>query len=314
MLNYRVFSKKFFLFLLVIFILTACSNTDDAKKESISSQSETLKQDRDGYINNAEASGKDDKKQSINQLPAVDRKLIKTADLQLETKKFDKSISSLEKSVSSFGGYIESNHINGTSIVDKYNENNTEQYPSRNASYTLRIPTTKLDAFLNNLNNIGNVISKTISTEDISNQYIDTEARVKSLKIQEERLLTLLKKSGSLKDIIEIEKQLAEVRYEIESLTTTLKSYDSLVNYSTINLSINEVSTITDTTPPKTVADRIAVTFKHNIDSITNGLKNSTVFLIGNSLIIIIWLVIIAVGYILTRKVLKKYQDTNIPK
>ncbi|PEL07626.1 DUF4349 domain-containing protein [Bacillus sp. AFS017336] len=307
MLIYRRFFKNLFLILLVCLFVSACSNPD-SKKEISSMSSKSLKQDQRGFVNNTDASVKDQKKQPFEQLEASNRKLVKTAELQLETKKFDKTISALEKSVSSSSGYIESNHISGTSILEKYSSNNSEQSPSRTANYTVRVPSTNLNEFLNNLNKIGNVISKTVSTDDISNQYFDTETRMKSLKIQEDRLLNLLKKAGSLKDILEIEKQLTDVRYEIESLTTTLKSYDSAVNYSTINLFINEVSSITDTTPPKTIGDRIGVTFKQNVDAIVSGFKNTTVFLIGNSLMIIIWFAIIAVGYFITRKAIKKYQ------
>lgn len=313
MLNTHRF-KTVLLLLLTLFILTACSNSKSKEEISNNQIAKSLNENQYDSVNNADVSIKSDKKQTISGQAAVNRKLIKTADLQLETKKFDKTITALENAVNRSGGYIESNHINGSSLEEKYNKNNSDQIASRNATYTLRIPTSRLNTFINNLYGIGNVISKTISTEDISNQYFDTETRVKSLKIQEERLLALLKKSGNLKDIIEIEKQLTDVRYEIETLTTTLKTYDSLINYSTINLSINEVAIMTDTTPPKTVGDRISAKFKQNIASISNGFKNTTVFIIGNSLLIFIWLMILAGIYLAARKAMKKYQEWNLSK
>jgi len=313
MINFFNLSKKLLISLLLIFLLTACSNTN-TKNDSAKSYSNELNSEQSEMSDRTDTVIQKEKKQTTNQLPETNRKLIKRAEIQMETKKFKTTISALEKSVNRSGGYIESNHVSGTSIEEKYDEDQANYVPSRNASYTLRIPSTKLNSFLDDLNIIGNIVSKTISSEDISTQYFDTETRVKSLKIQEERLLDLLKKSGSLKDIIELEKELTDVRYEIESLTTTLKTYDSLVNYSTVNLSISEVATITDTTPPKKVSDRIAAKFKQNINSISEGLKNTTVFLIGNSLIIIFWLLIVTVGYFIIRKVMKKYQDLNIPK
>ncbi|WP_088041114.1 DUF4349 domain-containing protein [Bacillus sp. EAC] len=306
MAKFYHFSKILIFSIIFLSLITACSDTNVKNDSEI--YSDSLKADKTSLT---ESAGVKDEKQQLNQQMKMDQKLIKTADLSIETKKFNKTINALEKSVTNYNGYIQSNQVSGTSLLD---QNNKEGHPSRSAHYTIRIPSSKLNAYLESINKIGNIISKSISSEDISNQYFDTETRVKSLKIQEERLLDLLKKSGSLSDIIQLEKELSNVRYEIESLTTTLKSYDSLVNYSTINLSVIEVATITDTTPPKTVSDRIAVKFKENIKSISNGLKNTTVFLVGNSLLIIFWLIILGVGFFLTRKAMKKYNEWNIPK
>ncbi|MEH6939775.1 DUF4349 domain-containing protein [Bacillus sp. JJ664] len=308
MVNTLQVIKKIGLFLLVISLVTACSNSNGVESEKSMYMDKSSQQETDSQTvdqNNA--------KNGTESPIGIVRKLIKTADVQIETKKFEKTIETLEISVSEFNGYIESNHITGTSMLEKYDDNNDE-FPSRTAQYTLRIPSNKLNAYLSKINTIGNVTSKSISTEDISNQYFDTETRIKSLKIQEERLLNLLKKSGSLSDIIELEKELSTVRYEIESLTTTIKTYDSLINYSTINLSVTEVAEITDTTPPKTVNDRITAKFKDNLKNISTGFKNTTVFIIGNSVLIIIWLIIIVAGFFIARKAVKKYHDWNIPK
>ncbi|MET3194587.1 DUF4349 domain-containing protein [Bacillus sp. OAE603] len=309
MVNYLQVFKKIGLFLLVISLVSACSNSTGIESEKSMQLDKSSHQEAE-----LQTVDQSDAKEGTKPTTAIVRKLIKTANLEIETKKFEKTIDTLEKSVSEFNGYIESNHITGTSILEKYNEDNIDDFPSRTAQYTLRIPTNKLNAYLSKINTIGNVTSKSISTEDISNQYFDTETRIKSLKIQEERLLNLLKKSGSLSDIIELEKELSTVRYEIESLTTTIKTYDSLINYSTINLSVTEVAEITDTTPPKTVSDRITAKFKDNLKNISTGFKNTTVFIIGNSVLIIIWLIILVAGFFIARKAMKKYQDWNIPK
>lgn len=305
-------SKIFIMMILAFSIVTACSN--DGNLDSKSSKLESAPELAGDMQSTEQSNTKDNDSPNSPTAAVTNRKLIKTADLRIETKKFENTITELEKSVANFNGYIEANHITGTSILEEYNEDSTSENPTRSAEYTIRIPSDKLTAYLNNVPSYGNVISKSISSEDVSNKYFDTETRVKSLKIQEERLLNLLKKSGKLSDIIELEKELTTVRYEIESLTTTLKTYDSLVNYSTVNLSVIEVAKMTDTTPPKTVSDRISAKFEENTKFISDSLKNTTVFVIGNSLLIIFWLIILTAGYFITRKVMKKYQDWNIPK
>jgi hypothetical protein len=293
-------TKKINLLLIIIlFTLTACNNQSQIIDES---SSKIAKAPLEMNSTDMPKTVKMSENTNTFQTNPINRKVTKHAELKIETKNFQKTIKELEQSISDYKGYIESNHISGVSI-----EKSNIKQEGKSAIYTIRIPSNQLNNYLENVNQYGNIISKSIFTEDLSNQYIDTEMRVKSLKIQEERFLTLLKKSGSLKEIIELEKELSRVRFEIESLTSTIKNYDSMINYSTINLSVIEVSTITDTTPPKTVSDRISTTFKHNIESISNGFKNMTVFLVGNSLLIAFWIIILTTCYLITRRAIHKY-------
>lgn len=287
------------LLIIALFSLSACTNQKNIKDESSSKVAEAPI-----FMNSGDMKKTSTIRENIDptQIKPTDRKITKQAELKIETKNFNKTIKSLEQSISDYKGYIESNHITGTSI-EKSNVNQD----GKSAVYVIHIPSNQLDHYLDSVNDYGNVISKSIFTEDLSNQYIDTKMRVKSLKIQEERFLNLLKKSGSLKEIIELEKELSRVRFEIENLTSTIKNYDSMINYSTINLSVIEVTTITDTTPPKSVSARISTTFKHNIESISDGFKNITVFLVGNSLLIAFWLIILTSCYLITRKAIHKF-------
>ena len=75
------------------------------------------------------------------------------------------------------------------------------------------------------------------------------EARLKSLKLQEERLLTILSKAELLQDIIELERELSNVRYEIENYTGTLKKWDNLIEYSKVTIDVYEVHEIKEEEP-----------------------------------------------------------------
>lgn len=182
-------------------------------------------------------------------------KIILSASVELETKDFSKATEGIISSVKGKGGFVQSSNIYGS-----------EDTNSRGGNYIIRIPKNYFEEFLINIGNLGKVVGKSTQGNDISSQYYDTEAHLKALKIQEERLLELLKKSGSLKDILEIENQLSNVRYQIESLTTNLKNWDNLVDYTTISLNIHEVKELTSN--PITLGDKVKSTFTSSIKSL----------------------------------------------
>jgi len=126
---------------------------------------------------------------------------------------------------------------------------------------------------------------------------VDTEARLKSLKIQEERFLELMKNAKDVKDIIELEKSLTEVRYQIESLTGALKQWDNLVEYSTINIGLNEVSELSiGEGSNSSLGDKVVVAFKKSIRSIVNLGKGTVVFVVA---IIPYLIILVPIGFIM---------------
>ena len=153
--------------------------------------------------------------------------------------------------VNSFGGYIESSNVYEGGI----NEGNYKNY--RNANYTIRIPEEKFQNFLDQSSNIGVITNERTFAEDISSEYYDRETRLKVLQAQEERYLSILSEATEITEIIELEKALTEVRYEIESITGYLKQMDDLVDMSTVNITISEVAeTSKSEKVPVTIAEK----------------------------------------------------------
>lgn len=207
---------------------------------------------------------------------AIDRKIIRSAYLGIETLEFDLLTNNLEGKVSIMGGYIESSNIQG---VSKISGGDT---PKRRAHYEIRIPSKKFDQFINELGDLGNLITKEISGEDVTGQYFDTQARVKSLTIQEERVLAILAKAERLQDIIELEGELSRIRYEIENYTGTLKRLDQMVNYARIAVDVYEVRELkTGELSPGTLGERMADAFGESLKSLGRFFENLAVFLVG---------------------------------
>lgn len=161
-------------------------------------------------------------------------KLILNADLSLETQDFEKSAADIEKMTAEAGGYIESSGTYGDT-------------GSRSANYTLRVPQEKFEQFYAQLGENMHVVSRSRSSEDVTEQYTGIETRLATLQTKHERLLSLLEKADKMEDIIALENALADCEYEIDSLTGSKRRYDDLVGFSTFYINLREVQTLTAT-------------------------------------------------------------------
>jgi len=171
-------------------------------------------------------------------------KIIYTVYADIETMKFDESLDRVDAMLAIFGGFVESSSISGINYASDYYGWNEYRY----AHFILRIPKERLDAITADLGSLGNVINRTSNAENITAQFYDVQSRLNSLRVQEERLLEMLAKAEDVPDLIVIEERLGEVRYQIESLMTTLNNWQRQVDYSTLTLSIREVESFTEFT------------------------------------------------------------------
>ncbi|MBD5550965.1 MAG: DUF4349 domain-containing protein [Lachnospiraceae bacterium] len=229
------------------------------------------------------------KVEEVTENPQAGRKLITTMNLSAETEYFDTLMGNLEKKVNELGGYIEnSNQWNGS--VDYYGN----RINNRNAYLTVRIPAEKLDSFLMMMEENSNITSKSKNVEDVTLAYVDLESHKKALLTEEERLLELLEMAETVEDLITIEDKLANVRYQLESMESQLRTYDNKINYSTVYLDIQEVERLTPQEEP-TAWGRIKSGFAENVYDVAISIQNFFINLIISIPYILLWIVILAV-------------------
>lgn len=238
-----------------------------------------------------------------------DEKIIYSGSAFIETRDFDATCEGIRRMIDYWGGFLESSSVRGSNY---YSDGH------RSADYTVRIPRSAFAYVTENLSVLGNVTSCTVSAENIGGQYRDTASRLSTYRVEEERLLAMLAKCETVEDMLNIEDRLADVRYNIESLTTTLNSWDSLVNYSTLTLSVTEVKEYTPEPEPgywRSIAQRFTDTLK----GVGNFFAELFAFIIAAlPVIVLLGLAALAVVLIVksakTRRVKKKAatkQDTN---
>lgn len=204
---------------------------------------------------------------------ASNRKIIETQDITVETKQFDKTVSSLKNKINDIGGYIETSSLN-----------NNDSY--RSANFTIRIPQETTAQFNTFIDENTNVTYHKTDTKDVTLEYVDIESRIEAHNIEKEKLEELLKKATNLNDVLTIQNKLTDIIYEIESYESQLRVYNNLIDYTTINIDIIEVEV-------ETVTEELTVwqTIGKNLQ---DGFRN-----VGDFLVEVFILAISSVPYLL---------------
>lgn len=223
------------------------------------------------------------------------RKIIRRFEYNITSSSFDADLETLQQSAIAAGGYVASSSVNGTK-PETYNDS------GRYAYLTFAIPAEKVDAFVAGVEQVGTVTYRNSNTQDVSDQYLDLETRIAVLRTQQERLKSLLVESASLEEILALETEIARVTIEIEQLTTNLKALASLVDYSTVDVSIQEERIAQGPSSTKTMGTRISEGFVSVLNGVGVFLENFAVFLIVSSPVWLILGVIALVVILLVRR------------
>lgn len=215
------------------------------------------------------------------------RKLIRTVNMSVETREFDELIVTVENKIAQLGGYAQSKDINGNS----YDSN------SRRSAYIVaRIPANNLDSFVTGIEEKSNITQKNESAEDVTLSYADVEARRNSLRVEQERLNDLLAQADSLETIIALESRLTEVRYELESYESRLRTMDNQVQYSTVNLSVSEVKEYKpEPVEDPTFGERLKEEFSESFDDAFEAIQDFVIGLIAFIPTFIVFVIILGV-------------------
>ncbi|HMV24829.1 MAG TPA: DUF4349 domain-containing protein [Saprospiraceae bacterium] len=160
---------------------------------------------------------------------AADRKLVKEGDISMEVKDLQTTGDELKKLTATYKAYLS-------------NESQSAYDDRKQISYIVRIPVKDYEAFCENVISLGvNIERKNLNALDVTEEYVDTEARIATKKALEKRYLELLAKAKNVNEMLSIERELATVREEIESREARLKLLNNQSSYSTLNLTIYEI-------------------------------------------------------------------------
>src|SRR5207302_8987065 len=159
----------------------------------------------------------------------ANRKLIRNANVELEIVSFDDAVQKITAFAKEERGYV--------ATTDSQKQANGKL----RGQVEVKVLPENLDRFLQKIRGLGELKNQALGTEDVTKAYFDTEARLKNARVMEQRLIDMLKtKTGKVSDLLQVEKELARVREEIEKMQGELKYWDSRVQFATVTISLGE--------------------------------------------------------------------------
>ncbi len=159
-------------------------------------------------------------------LPAL-RRVIRSATVALEVNSLDETASRLTRIAETAGGFIaDSSYAQAGSIPE--------------GSFVLRVPAPRFSDVLSQVEGLGRVLQRRIGGQDVTEEYVDLQARIRNLERYEQRLLAFVDRATKVSDLLAIEQELARVRGEIEMLTGRARYLDRQVDLATVQVSARE--------------------------------------------------------------------------
>ncbi len=162
-----------------------------------------------------------------------EEKLVKNLSINMNTMKFEEDRNALDELLFKYNAIISNSSVNISEMDKKRNK--------RRLFYNIRIDGKKLDEFKKEVESKFNVVFISESKTNITQAYQDTQGRLKNLEIQRDRIREILKKAEKINDIIQLERRLSELDFQIESYTNNINRMDTDVKYSFVNLELREV-------------------------------------------------------------------------
>lgn len=163
--------------------------------------------------------------------PVIERKIIKEGEIIFETSNSTETKEIISKSIVDFKGYISKDNV--------FDYKDKVEY-----RITIRVPSDKFELLLDRISqNVKKLDSKNINALDVTEEFIDVDARIKTKKELEARYKELLKQANKVEEILTIEKEIGNLRTEIESIEGRLKYLKDKVSYSTLTVVFYEKTT-----------------------------------------------------------------------
>ena len=222
------------------------------------------------------------------------RKVVTSAEFRILTEDFNGAMRRLEQKIAVSGSYLQQSESRAAT-----------EYRAAYASMTIRIPTALYGDFKNFLTDLAELDSASEHGEDVTVQYYDTEARLKVLQAQEERIKTFIAESKDLDEIFKIERELTRISTEIEQLTTVKNRLDNLSAYATVYVEINEIREDI-TVEPESFAKKVYNAFSGSIGGVVVAAQAFVLLLVW------IWplLVVAVIIFLILRRSSKRRAKT----
>ncbi|MCB9772290.1 MAG: DUF4349 domain-containing protein [Candidatus Omnitrophica bacterium] len=225
-------------------------------------------------------------------LEVIDRKIIRTVDLKLLVKNYLQAQSAIINSVRKFEGLVLNSQVS--------------QYANgSNGNVVFQVLPKNLDAVILEIKSFGELQSETSKADDVTGQYVDTEARLKNMRAVRDRLSQLVaERTAKVTDILEVERELTRVTGEIEAMEARLKYLAQTSAMATVTVNFYE-KPIVQVARGFSIVDSFRGTLRTAMEVGVNTF-NAVIIVIGFLVPVAFWSLLIWVAYLIWKKVTKK--------
>ncbi|WP_312472749.1 DUF4349 domain-containing protein [Neobacillus sp.] len=279
----------------VVVWLAGCSAISEDKSAKMNEGSMDSAKSGSSEKSSISADKKDmaNKTTGFEKLEVTNKMVIYQADLQLRVKKFNQTVQNLEEKALKFGGYIAESNVT---------KEGKEQVSGR---ITIRIPQKHFQEFLHDAEGqAAEVLQRNITGQDVTEEYVDLDSRLKSKRVVEERLLSFMKGAAKTEDLLKISADLAAVQEEIETIEGKMKFLENQTALSTVTITLYENKVVV----PNIDKDKLNTwektkkQFMKSTNLLLSGLSGLVVFLIGNLPILLILVIISILSFLFYKK------------
>ncbi len=247
----KIHFKRNYLILTVLFcyvlIAGGCGSASSGSRSDVStpnkvkSHSETKSADANNTEDAGEGIDNTTGTKTAKTSPEINTEmLVYTCTISIDTLDYEKSVRNFKKMVSDVNGFLETEEFSDGAETNSYYIEESDK--DKCYTTTVRIPQDKYEEFLGNADSLGDVRSKSSNVENVNQEYTDLNTSLEIYEAKEKRYLKMLADITDDARAVTIEKELTELQIQIAQLKTRMKEIETDVAYSTVNMTIREVS------------------------------------------------------------------------
>ncbi len=223
------------------------------------------------------------------------RKLITNVDMRVEAIDITSFGKGIEDRTLQYGGYVE-----GSS------------YYGDNYSVTVRIPSGSLEEFLKFVGENANILSTSRNTRDVTLEYTDVEAHKRVLQTEQKQLLEIMEKAETVEEILSVQSALTDVRYELDSINSRLKTMDNQIDYSTVIIDAVQTKVYTPA-EEQSISEKMTAGFQENLEIVREGVIDFAIWFVTHipQLVVLSVIILIMIGII---KLISSWRKKHPPR
>ncbi len=218
----------------------------------------------------------------------VDRQIIYNANLTVKTEDADAARQKIVRMTEEVGGFLADSTMRVGEAGQRY------------VDIKVRVPASRFSEVVAQIRQLGKVEHESIDTQDVTEEFLDLDARLRTLRQAEERLLAMLKRSGKLADLLQIERELATRREQIEKSQGRLRYLKDRVSFSTIQVSLYEKGpAVVGPSGPYDILYHVRSAYRVLV-SMLQGILTALIYIVIDG--VVIWLPVLLLIWLVSRR------------